>query len=553
MENYIISNIKENYKYIDGLKKIAEDIEPMTIEEYDQEYKEICSNNSLSEFSKTFYLSILKYKFFVCKIFIPYWRVTSYIIRNRITDFLEDFFTLDYNIIPITFPELYELLIQIPQSECNNILQKMNLSMKTISGVVTAIKNKSKSDFILYMESETNNLYDVCKALKVYELHYSFYSYIENGEDITDNEDNFKLVMEEFGEFIKERQANKDEPFESTINKYGNLKEFYYKSIANGSFIDESECDKNDSVVEEFSELMEKFDLYKIMPAGEDSKRIGNMFKDFFTNLLKPLFIIEEIPFFLNETEIKDELLEKKIRPDYCLYFIKKVFTLYYTYINIMFVPEKLSNLEKFFINNVISDKEEVVVKDIIEFADRYKRIQYLYLHNDEIKHYSKINSLDFVIPNDFFYNKMYTTESKVDEWLFSIELRPTDDNNKKKVQALQTFINTIAEKGYIEDNFNTKATFLYRITGRKLPNTKAEIIRWKDEMKNYNCIWHLLKNFEHDFLNKQNENVKDGLYKKAQGFFGIIGDVGNYSDRAENIKRTIFRRYYEQFKEDMK
>lgn len=75
-----------------------------------------------------------------------------------------------------------------------------------------------------------------------------------------------------------------------------------------------------------------------------------------------------------------------------------------------MFVPEKLSNLEKFFINNVISDKEEVVVKDIIEFADRYKRIQYLYLHNDEIKHYSKINSLDFVIPDDFFIHSFMSS-----------------------------------------------------------------------------------------------------------------------------------------------
>lgn len=552
MENYFLSNIKENDKYIDGLKKIAEDIEPMTIEEYNQQYKKICSNNSLSELSKTFYLSRLKHIYFTINIFIPYLRTTLYILRNRMTDFLEDFFTFDYNIIPITFPELYELLIQLPQNERKNILQQMNLSMKTISGVVTAIKNKSKSDFILYMESETNNLYDVCKALNVYKILYSCYSFFEKGKVTTDDEDETDTLIKEFNEFVKEFQANNGESVESIINKHEHLKKFYQERIANGSFKDRYKRHKNNSVLEELSTIAETTDLFPIIIADEDLS-IVNKYIDYFINLLKPLFIIEEIPFFLNETEIKDELLEKKIRPDYYLYFIKKIFTLYYTYINIMFVPKKLSNLEKFYINNVISDKEEVVVKDIIEFADRYKRIQYLYLHNDEIKHYSKINSLDFVIPNDFFYNKMYTTESKVDEWLFSIELRPTDDYNKKKVQALQTFINTIAEKGYIEDNFNTKATFLYRITGRKLPNTKAEIIRWKDEMKNYNCIWHLLKNFEHDFLNKQNENVKDGLYKKAQGFFGIIGDVGNYSDRAENIKRTIFRRYYEQFKEDMK
>lgn len=552
MENYFLSNIKENKKYIDGLKKIAEDIKPMTIEEYNQQYKKICSNNSLSELSKTFYLSRLKHIYFTINIFIPYLRTTLYILRNRMTDFFEDFFTFDYNIIPITFPELYELLIQLPQNERKNILQQMNLSMKTISGVVTAIKNKSKSDFILYMESETNNLYDVCKALNVYKILYSYYSYLEKGKVTTDDEDETDTLIKEFNEFVKEFQADNGESVESIINKHEHLKKFYQERIANGSFKDRYKRHKINSTLEEFSTIAETTNLFPIIIEDEDLSTFNESI-DYFSNLLKPQFIIEEIPIYiLNDSEIEDELLEEKIRPDYYLQFTKKLFTLYYTYINILLAPEKLYNIEKFFINNVISGKEEeVVVKDIIEFTDRYKRIQYLY--NDEIKHYSKINNLDFVIPDDFFYNKMYTTESKVDEWLFSIELRPTDDYNKKKVQALQTFINTIAEKGYIEDNFNTKATFLYRITGRKLPNTKAEIIRWKDEMKNYNCIWHLLKNFEHDFLNKQNENVKDGLYKKAQGFFGIIGDVGNYSDRAENIKRTIFRRYYEQFKEDMK
>lgn len=311
MENYFLSNIKENDKYIDGLKKIAEDIEPMTIEEYNQQYKKICSNNSLSELSKTFYLSRLKHIYFTINIFIPYLRTTLYILRNRMTDFLEDFFTFDYNIIPITFPELYELLIQLPQNERKNILQQMNLSMKTISGVVTAIKNKSKSDFILYMESETNNLYDVCKALNVYKILYSCYSFFEKGKVTTDDEDETDTLIKEFNEFVKEFQANNGESVESIINKHEHLKKFYQERIANGSFKDRYKRHKNNSVLEELSTIAETTDLFPIIIVDEDLSIINKSI-DYFINLLKPLFIIEEIPFFLNETEIKDELLEKK-------------------------------------------------------------------------------------------------------------------------------------------------------------------------------------------------------------------------------------------------
>lgn len=68
--------------------------------------------------------------------------------------------------------------------------------------------------------------------------------------------------------------------------------------------------------------------------------------------------------------------------------------------------------------------------------------------------------------------------------------------------------------------------------------------------MVKYNCLCHLVKNFEKDFLNKPKENVKDSTYVKALRFLGYFGEIDkNPSERAENIKRTKFRRYYEQFK----
>lgn len=72
MENSFISRINDYKKYIDGLKETAEDIEMMSFEEYDQEYKKICSNNSLSEVSKTFYLSSIRALYILTNLALPF-------------------------------------------------------------------------------------------------------------------------------------------------------------------------------------------------------------------------------------------------------------------------------------------------------------------------------------------------------------------------------------------------------------------------------------------------------------------------------------------------
>lgn len=214
-----------------------------------------------------------------------------------------------------------------------------------------------------------------------------------------------------------------------------------------------------------------------------------------------------------------------------------------------MFKEVYLSDNELYYLQKFLYHSNNYYCNEFVELAKRYISIAEL---SDKGETKEICNNTEFVIPDDFFSNKMYITESKEDEWLFSIYLRLTDDN-KKKVQALQTFINTIAENGFIKDNFHTKATFLYRMTGRKLPNSKPGVITWNDEMKNYNCFCYLVKNFEHDFLNQSKGNTRKGLYKKAQGFFGIIGNIENPSAKANDIQKTKFIIYYEQFKEDMK
>lgn len=497
---FFLNKIDEKQEYIKGLRDIQLQCNEheLALDYYHQAYKKICENAELSDISKTFFISELKTELFACNVFLPYFKTTSYIILNRITDFATNLFKINLDITPITFPELYRLLSQISQDESKNILRLMNLSMKTMSGAITAIKNKSESDFISYMESETNNLCNVCKALKVYEFLYSFNSLINPTSKTSAIENEFETL---------DKQNTDD-------NIYSILKTGFSSF---NIFADKEYIETNDALVDLVISIFETLEkLVEITP-------------DNYTN------------------DIESVILEKNIYPDCYLRFTKRIFAWYYRIINQTLDSEKLSDIEMQYVNNVLYGHEEV--KDIVEFANRYKRIQDI--HDDEIEYYSIINNLEFVIPDDFFYNKMYTTESKEDEWLFSIYLRPTD-NNKKKVQALQTFINTIAENGYIEDNFHTKATFLYRMTGRKLPNTKPGVITWNDEMKNYNCFCYLVKNFEHDFLCQPKGNTRKGLYEKAQGFFGIIGNIENPSAKANDIQKTKFIIYYEQFKKDM-
>lgn len=478
MVNYFISKINENKKYIDGLKKIAEDIDLMTIEEYNQEYEEICSNNSLSEVSKEFYLSKLKSEFIGSNLLCPFMKIASYIYNNRRSEFLECIFQQEFNMNPILYSDLYNMLIELPQKEVDNILNHMDLSFNTFNRVYAAIKNNSESDFISAFETEKNDITRVLRQLNFYYLTNSF----------------FTLDLED------------EEEYEASI-----------------TFL------KNDRL--------------KVFHDNDDNDRLNNWNHSFFEIIDAYTNFIDNIPDGYTN-KIEDIIHKKNINPNICTMFVKRFFVVVFHIAFIEFQKVKISDNEYYYINKCLYSDN--FFNDIVKTAERFCSIEdYKFAAETEVI----FNENEFVIPDDFFSDKKYITESKEDEYIFSIYLSPTNDNNKKKIQALQTFINTIAENGYIEDNFNTKATFLYRITGRKLPNTKPEVIKWKDEMEKYNCLCYLVKNFEHDFLNQSKGNTRKGLYKKAQGFLGIIGNIENPSAKANDIQKTKFTIYYEQFK----
>lgn len=492
--NYLLNRFKEGNKYIDGLNQVIENPFNSSIS-ISQIKENINAEDNLSDRAKKFYLSLFESSIFMIQVGFSFLKLTGYVFKHRCSEILPVIFKSNYTIIPISYPDLYRLLIKLPLNEKEAVLNNMNLSMTILSGALTALENSSEQNFVSILEKEPQDLTNTCKQLQVYNILYSCFSLVDVSFDLSDD-----------------------------INKYGLhhlLSSLFPYAYDVSSEQERDTLDKN------------------INKASLNSKYIDELFK-----IITP----DEILFNWERwDEIDNFLCNNKLPLIWISKTLIKTFVNLFTIIKDILQNVGLSDEELNCFDKVLYENEDF--EDIITLADRYFERKHRY--EEENKSVTD-ESLEFVIPDDFFYNKMYITESKEDEWLFSIYLSPTD-NNKKKIQALQTFINTIAENGYIEDNFNTKATFLYRITGRKLPNTKPGIITWNDEMKNYNCFCYLVKNFEHDFLCQSIGNTKNGLYKKAQGFLGIIDNIDNPSAKANDIQKTKFIIYYEQFKKDMK
>lgn len=491
--NYLLNKFEESNKYIDGLNQVIEN--PFNSGISISQIKEnINAEDNLSDRAKKFYLSLFESSFFMIQVGFSFFKLTGYVFKHRCSEILPVIFKSNYTIIPISYPDLYRLLIKLPLNEKEAVLNNMNLSMTTLSGALTAIENSSEQNFVSILEKEPQDLTNTCRQLQVYNILYSCFSLLDVIFDLSDD-----------------------------INKYGLhhfLSSLFPYAYDVSSEQERGTLDKN------------------INRTSVNMKYINELF-----NIITPDEIINN---WERWDEIDNFLCKNKLPLIWLSKTVIKTFVNLYTIVKEIFQNAGLSDEELNCFDKVLYENEDF--EDIITLADRYFERKHRY--EEENKSVTD-ESLEFVIPDDFFYNKKYITESKEDEWIFSIQLSPTDDN-KKKIQALQTFINTIAENGYIEDNFNTKATFLYRITGRRLPNTKPGIITWKDEMKNYNCFCFLVKNFKYDFL-KHKGKTKDGLYIKAQSIFGITDKIKYASAKANNIDSSEFKVYYEQFKEDMK
>lgn len=169
--------------------------------------------------------------------------------------------------------------------------------MKTMSGAITAIKNKSESDFISYMESETNNLCNVCKALKVYEYLYSFNSLINPTSKTSAIENEF--------ETLDKQNADND----------------IYPILKTG------------------------FSSVNIFADEEHSNFIPEI-GDSMILILKDLEMLAEITPNNYTNDIENVIFEKNFYPDCHLRFTKMIFAWYYRIINLILEPNKLYDIE---------------------------------------------------------------------------------------------------------------------------------------------------------------------------------------------------------------
>ena len=109
------------------------------------------------------------------------------------------------------------------------------------------------------------------------------------------------------------------------------------------------------------------------------------------------------------------------------------------------------------------------------------------------------------------------------------------DDTLKEKgVETFATFIDWIADKGYIADDNDVKALFAYRLTGRCRPEGK-------DLPK---IEWHGKNNKPYELIYIVRSLSERGDYKKMRLFFRgpewVANKDSSYADSAD----SEFRRY---------
>ena len=136
-----------------------------------------------------------------------------------------------------------------------------------------------------------------------------------------------------------------------------------------------------------------------------------------------------------------------------------------------------------------------------------------------------------FTLPDDFFGWQHKANSPK--EYFYM------DDAFKKKgVRTFVAFINWLADKGYIEDDYEVKALFAYRLTGRCRPKGKElPAIEWRGKNnKPYELIYII-------------KSVSDrGDYKKMRLFFHGPEWVKDRDSSYANSADSEFRRKMAEF-----
>ena len=118
-------------------------------------------------------------------------------------------------------------------------------------------------------------------------------------------------------------------------------------------------------------------------------------------------------------------------------------------------------------------------------------------------------------------------------------DMTESDDVFKKKgVETFVSFINWLADKGYIADDNEVKALFAYRLTGRCRPDGKElPAIEWHGKNNKPYELIYIVRNFS-----------DRGDYKKMRLFFQGPEWVKDRDSSYSNSADSEFRRKMEEF-----
>lgn len=410
----------------------------------------------------------------------------------------------------------------------------------TFFRVIAYITNNRQSEINRHIFGEDYNttpilysdLYGLLLKLPQKEVN-SILRYM-NLSDITFNRISHALKNKSESEFISNLEAEKNDR-SKTLKQLN----FYYHLYCINELVLDPKYEN-------------KFDLKDLKNIEFDFYYDNNKYQEINQSIKNKLKDLDYFSYLMDECEkgytnqIEDIIYNDHISPNFLTQFIKRIFTSFFDNIYLLLMRIDLSDEEISCINNSLYNGNPC--EEFTKLAIRYSTMED-YKATIETKTSCDNIDIEFAIPGDFFSNKKYTLDSQEEEVLFSIDLTHLEEEKIiNKTQALQKFINHIASIGYFHDDYHTKATFLYKITGRKLPNAQLTKIIWKDEKKNYNCLCFLIKYFYNDFIGISKGNLKSGLYNKAQDFFCIQNEIINCSGKAENIQNSKFFKLYSKY-----
>ena len=141
-------------------------------------------------------------------------------------------------------------------------------------------------------------------------------------------------------------------------------------------------------------------------------------------------------------------------------------------------------------------------------------------------------SSEPFTLPDDFFESRHQS--NRHNEYFYM-----EDALRRKGVEAFVSFINWLADKGYLEDDNDVKALFAYRFTGRCRPEGEELPV----------IAWHGKNNKSYELIYLVRSLCERGDYRKMKRFFEgpkwVASQDSSFADSADSEFRRAMSDLY--------